>query len=367
MNTGGVEANAGDSSRGRRDSPRTPGDAEKLAKLQKLSQRLSPKGETPPLPGFTGAAGQEAVKSVTCEDKPATVADISRLLDSKLQPMQNTMESLERKFTELSVSTETKVDQLRTDVKVETTSILSRLQAVEKEIDNAKNKFADAPHVDGSNTNAVKIRTIEQQLQEMKDMREKDKRDDVHSKVAFVGGLGTDWSESEAKQWLQQKFEGAGALKPSDVYAKGDFRGFLYAKYETKAMRDTSVERLRRASLTRNGSRVWATEHKPYDQRVPQSFLFGLKRLMVEWGDSPKAVWVNTDAEPYELTCNREPVVSATVKDGKLEVTYEPDWEEYLNDPKLTTLRQTCDEQLKKALKYGGKGKGKNKSKDKHQ
>ena len=63
------EKDADGSKRGQRDSPRTPHDPEKLAKLRNIAAKLSPSTAVPALPGLgsagSGSAGDTAMGMYT--------------------------------------------------------------------------------------------------------------------------------------------------------------------------------------------------------------------------------------------------------------------------------------------------------------
>ena len=63
-----------------------------------------------------------------------------------------------------------------------------------------------------------------------------------------ISGLGDDWSKDAAEKRVQEKMQNAGAPKASEVFSKGEFKGMLFARCESAARRDISVDRFRRAS-----------------------------------------------------------------------------------------------------------------------
>ena len=103
-----------------------------------------------------------------------------------------------------------------------------------------------------------------------------------HSKVG-VFGIGNERGKEEAIAWLNEKLKLISDCK-AEIYAKGEFKGILFAKFESQHARDSSVTSFRKASLSRNGSRCWASEDTPIEERASKSFLFGIKNLLIDWG-----------------------------------------------------------------------------------
>ena len=109
---------------------------------------------------------------------------------------------------------------------------------------------------------------------------------------------------------------------------------------------------------------MWAKPDQALEPRVLQSFLFAVKRLLVDWGFEKRSLWVDTDAGTLWL--GDEVVVAACVRDRRLALDYGTDWQDYLSSPDWRELEETANQKLSKggaATKGVGKTKGKTKSK----
>ena len=78
--------------------------------------------------------------------------------------------------------------------------------------------------------------------------------------------------------------------RPAEIYYKGEFKNFkgiIFAKFDTIAERDKVVETFRRLVLKIQSEKVWSNADLPADVRIPKDFLFGLKKyLEVKPGDT---------------------------------------------------------------------------------
>lgn len=135
-----------------------------------------------------------------------------------------------------------------------------------------------------------------------------------------------------------------------------DFRGILFAKFDTAAERDSAVSLLRDAGLKHNGQEVWAKEDLPLEVRAAKNYLLSLKRTMKEWGFDH----IQVDEGFTSLSVGPELVVSTTLVAGKLTPTWHSgwgSWDEFQNSPELRALADKSEEMLNRAGS-GGKGKG---------
>ena len=106
-------------------------------------------------------------------------------------------------------------------------------------------------------------------------------------KTAIFGGFSTFKDFEEVKRWVQDKFWEEWLPQLADIYFKGDvFKGIFFCRFETVAERDKVVENIRRLFLKIQNEKVWSAEDLPLDVRIPEHFLFGLKKLFStqEWG-----------------------------------------------------------------------------------
>ena len=191
-------------------------------------------------------------------------------------------------------------------------------------------------------------------------------KEDKHAKVG-VFGIGTEGSKEEAILWLNEKLKILGDVK-AEIYAKGDFNGILFAKFDSQNLRNQSVERFRKASLSRNGQRCWATEDSPIEERACKNFLFGVKNLLLEWNYGKFEIWV--DVKKFEIYFGEDELIASVsvTPEKEMEFSYGEGWENYLREGKLDKIISKAKEMLSRSLgttKGKGKNKGKSKSKSK--
>ena len=132
--------------------------------------------------------------------------------------------------------------------------------------------------------------------------------------VAIIGNLSTTSSEKEAKQWVLDKITAVSAPTPVDIFCKGDFRGLLYAKFDSSIVRDKFIEKMKGTTLKQGSSRIWVDEARSLDDQSLRGFLFGLKKLMVTWDYEKRDLWVDTDT--CALSFGTDTVATAQITDN---------------------------------------------------
>ena len=182
-----------------------------------------------------------------------------------------------------------------------------------------------------------------------------------------VFGIGTEESKEETILGLNEKLKILGDVK-AEIYAKGDFNGILFAKFDSQNLRNQSVERFRKASLSRNGQRCWATEDSPIEERACKNFLFGVKNLLLEWNYGKFEIWV--DIKKFDIYFGEDELIAlvSVTPEKEMEFSYGEEWENYLRKGKLDEIISKAKEMLSRSLgttKGKGKNKGKSKSKSK--
>ena len=245
------------------------------------------------------------------EDQPVTLNAISNLLDQKLAPMNDSMNQLEQKFSELRIQVDKEMQEIKTVSakkhseiekefvtlygnieeiynQVETvsknvssieTSTVSRIEECENAILDMKEAMADYDFgTPGSSSNAQKIKDMEEELKKIKNQRsaydgndlsyyrrESKMRDRLEAmqKTMVIGGLGSDGNKDAASEWVENKCSQIADCKPTEIFSKGDFNGILFAKFASKDQRDSSVQKLCKASPSRDRNRTWFTEDLP--------------------------------------------------------------------------------------------------------
>ena len=83
--------------------------------------------------------------------------------------------------------------------------------------------------------------------------------------------------------------------QPEHKFCKGDFRSILFAKFASKADRDTAVHVMQKARLQVASDRVWSKPDQPLEKRLKASTVLGAKHVMVQWGWAREDLWADTE------------------------------------------------------------------------
>ena len=122
-----------------------------------------------------------------------------------------------------------------------------------------------------------------------------------------------------------------GATQPLKVYFKGEFQNFngvAFGLYATKSECDVVIKKLRAAGLEYGGHKVWAKLGQPLEVRIRNSVLFETKKMLIQWGENGKALWV--DADQQQLTYGDDTVLTVEVDNHKLQTVFGDGWESYI-------------------------------------
>eukprot|EP00973_Karenia_brevis_P048050 6667874-Karenia_brevis.AAC.1 len=83
-----------------------------------------------------------------------------------------------------------------------------------------------------------------------------------------VGNLGLDGGMEKAKEWVENQIAAISKVPVLDTYAKGDYRGMLFCKFDSQHTRDICVSKMRNASPQRLGNRTYFSEDQPIEVRA---------------------------------------------------------------------------------------------------
>ena len=145
-------------------------------------------------------------------------------------------------------------------------------------------------------------------------------------------------------------------FKPYRAYSKGEFRSMLWLRFDSQSSRDHCVEVLGKAKLSLASSNIWIAADSPISMRVERKFLFGLKKLLVEWGW--QSFEIRVDLDNCKLTIDGTDIVSAHAHDQQFDVRFASNLQSRLQDDALVALYVKC-EQIMKTRKVGkGTSKG---------
>ena len=133
----------------------------------------------------------------------------------------------------------------------------------------------------------------------------------------------------------------------------------LSCPFKDESERNIAYARFRNCALTYGKNSIWSAPSLPLDRRIPQSFLFAFKRLLLSWEFNKAAVRVNTDET--SLKVEGKFVCKAEAHDHKLRISWNPEWESWNdlhNDEAFKNLIQSCSSKLARGG-AASKGKGK--------
>lgn len=387
---------------------------EKVRRLEITKERLTPtKSKVPEQAAFDISDGPPIRQPVfEQESEPVTLHAISNLLDKKLAPMNDSMSQLEHKFGELRIQVDKEMQDIKSSsakkhMEVEDTlkvlhgnveniskqvitvsknltafesSTISRIEECENAILDMKEAMADYDfNTPGTSANAQKIRALEEELRNIKMQRNAFDGDDLAylrheaklrerlegmQRTMVIGGLGIDGGKDAATEWVQTKCTEIADCKPKEVFSKGDYKGMLFAKFLSKEQRDTSVQKLRKASPSRDQNRTWFTEDAPVEERQCLAVLFGVKRFLIdEWGYDKFAFWIDKSSMAMYYGINNDYIFSCVVRDSILHIDYGMEWEDFIRDTNLDELVEKANTAISRSRNAKGKkgmgGKGK--------
>ena len=179
----------------------------------------------------------------------------------------------------------------------------------------------------------------------------------------MIGGLSSLQNGDAAKDFVSNKLWELYGPQP-EIYIKGEFRGIVFAKFDTNGERDAAVRILRATRCNEGGNVVWAKPDKPADVRVLQSLVFGTKHALGKYYDK-RQIWGDTNEEDKsgELWLGSDKVFTASVNDHNLAIAFDEGWEKWImhgDYPEFQNIIETVKSKLASA-KGGGKSKGKTK------
>ena len=354
------------SRRGLRVSPRTPAkeDDAKLAKLRKLSEKLSPNA------GISDAAGSESVlgeratvvppmphglKEELSQGTPVTMEAMTALLSAQLSaqlaPLTGSVNRLETELSQFKV----KVDGDLEEVKKTTNLLKEDLVKVQSRVDKVERHG-------GSDALEQRVKEIEQAISQLKVSPAAGGKD---QRTAIVGGLQDASSADAAKSWLKDAMDKVRIDGVLDVYDKcqgREFNGVVFVKFSSVEKRDLAIRTFNDSTRAFNESRKFMNEDLPLKQRAKFNFLRNFKKLLVEWEFRN----ISFDVDSSNISVAGVPILEAAVEG----YTFTPKWldsqwgqwefkELTTNDQKFQELVETAENKLKQASESHEKGKGK--------
>ena len=189
-----------------------------------------------------------------------------------------------------------------------------------------------------------------------KSSEHKDERVSVEQLCTLlVGGLQTESGEDACTKIVTKEIQSFCQCSPSKIYSKGQFKGILWVKFESTAVRDRVAESLRKHKDSFPGSSIWCAADLPIAMRVERKFLFQLKRLLIAWSWQPFEVRVDTDTS--SLSISNHLIVSVCAHSQSCTFSFADGWDQRLASPELEQFKQEAISKM--AARQIGKGVGK--------
>ena len=193
-----------------------------------------------PLNEMDGVAEDELLPDTPLDaGAPLTLQAMATLLDEKLKPVTDTVGNIQARLGVVEKSLD---------------ETCARVLQLEQRAESPSPSVMSAPMDMELNK---KIAEIEEKF-----MNLSAKLDDSAA-VAVVGGMKWALSKDDAEYWFTRQLKYIEAPTPIETFAKGDFTGLLFARFATKAERDTAVSKIRASKFQWQGETMWAKADMP--------------------------------------------------------------------------------------------------------
>ena len=163
--------------------------------------------------------------------------------------------------------------------------------------------------------------------------------------------------------WVREALQKLAISAVLEVYHKcGDreFKGMVFVKFESAEARAKGITSFNASRSAFSDEKKFMNPDLPAEERVPRSFLFGFKRLLVAWELRKSSVHI-ADDEPV-LSVEGHPVFRAIIDNGSLKLDWLSEkwsqWKDLVDDPKFKELHQNAQDRLAKSKQGKSKGKG---------
>ena len=169
-------------------------------------------------------------------------------------------------------------------------------------------------------------------------MKEK-KREGGHDKgsyfvdsrfLALVFGILSALNTIEdAIVWVKTEIGKLRLQLPIDTFVKdteGIFKGLLFAKFSSLEARDSVVEGFKNISMSKEHTQ-WVKPDLPAVVRAPQIFLFGFKKMLIDWNFNKGVVKVDTDMNTLVVDGKR--VVQVSVHENTMHYVWAEEWQNW--------------------------------------
>ena len=154
-----------------------------------------------------------------------------------MDPLKSSMQNMENQMQNLSISVETKLQNLHHRLVVNDV----RVTKLEEMLNSGT-----MPVSDGKMSKEIETLKIE-----IEALKSKHVEPEVLECTSLVGGLSSLQNLENAKIWITNKLWKAYGPTPGEIYCKGEFKGIAFIKFGTKGERDAAVQIFREAGCRR--------------------------------------------------------------------------------------------------------------------
>ena len=185
---------------------------------------------------------------------------------------------------------------------------------------------------------------------------------ELSAREATVVFTGLDGMLANSKEFIDKHLENMKLPIPLDAFHKGEtFKGVLHYKFDNHQAAAEVIKKFDQAKVQYKDKSILCKADLPVEQRVPLSFILGLRRLLLSWGFDRKNLKVN-DAIPL-LSVGGDKVVSAHVEGSHIHVEWFDhewaSWDALQSSPGFKELIDSANTRLgHSAEAKKGRGKG---------
>ena len=97
-----------------------------------------------------------------------------------------------------------------------------------------------------------------------------------------MGNFSSASDVGSAEAFVEDQARRIRAPVPAEPFHKGDLKGLLHAKLDSKVSRDKFVDVMRKEQVKHNDSSICVGIARSLEEQAKRGFLFGLKKLMID-------------------------------------------------------------------------------------
>ena len=300
----------------------------------------------PPMPGAVAPGG---------DDMPGW----AKVLLHKMDGVDNKMDTMSGQVQEAISVAHAAKDGVR--------HVETQLTIVQKEMADMKTQWADnQKDID------VKLQNqIEQKMAAIKFSDPKTNDMDDESDILVITGLGDINDEFEAAEWIITELrKHIPTISPDllkDFYTKGEsFNGVLFFRLPKASDVNHIIGMMNKRQVMYQDRTVKFKKDRPLLDRIPTSFLLGLRWQLGEWGFNKSLIKINESNQT--LRFDGKLIATIRVDSNALIIDWEDEtwktWTELQDAAEFKNLYNIANEKLKRAADAKkGQGKGNRKHK----